>query len=241
MPEWIGKVSKDLHPIKKDLGMNIFTENVEKVTHRLNQIKIVPVLAIDDVNDGLRMCEILNRQGLYAAEITFRTTAAENIIKQASKEYPDLLLGAGTILNANDLQRAFRAGAEFAVAPGFNPIVVKEAVKHGYPFFPGVVTPSEVEQAMELGCRMLKFFPAEAAGGLPMLKSLLAPYKHLGIKFMPTGGLKPNNITEYLKLPEIPAAGGTWLGSKMDIELKNWTQIENYVIEAVQIVNQLLK
>jgi len=219
--------------------MNLFIENVEKITSRLDQIKIVPVLAIESVDNGLRMCEILNRQGLYAAEITFRTTAAEDIIKQASKEYPDLLLGAGTVLNTNDLQRAFQAGAEFAVAPGFNPIVVKEAVKHGYPFFPGVVTPSEIEQAMELGCRMLKFFPAEAAGGLPMLKSLLAPYKHLGIKFMPTGGIKTSNITDYLNLPEIPAAGGTWLGNNQDIEAGNWAQIESYIAEAIQLVNSL--
>ncbi len=219
--------------------MNNFAENVAKVTHRLDKIKVIPVLAIENIDNGLRMCEILHQHGLRAAEITFRTTIAENFIKQASQEYPELLLGAGTILNPHDLQRAFQAGVEFAVAPGFNPLVVKEAVKHGYPFFPGVVTPSEVEQAIELGCRMLKFFPAEAAGGLPMLKSLLAPYKHLGIKFMPTGGLKINNIAGYLSLPEVPAVGGTWLGNNSDIEAGKWTQIEAYVAGAVQLIKNL--
>ena len=141
---------------------------------------------------------------------------AESVIREAVKRFPDMFIGAGTVLNIADLHRAFDAGAKFAVAPGFNPKVVAEAVKCGLDFFPAVCTPSEVEQAMEFGCRMLKFFPAEACGGVPMLKSIIAPYKHLGVKFMPTGGVKPANVESYLQIPEVAAVGGTWLNKCED-------------------------
>ena len=151
------------------------------------------------------------------AEITFRTKAAESIIREASRRFPEMFIGAGTILNTADLHRAFDAGAKFAVAPGFNPTVVGEAMKNGYAFAPGICTPSEIEQAYELGCRFFKFFPAEAAGGVKMLKSIAAPYKHLGIKFMPTGGVTIDNAADWLAVPEVSAAGGTWL-NKADAE-----------------------
>jgi len=216
-----------------------FKENVDAVVAALANIKIVPVLAIESVENGIKMCEILNCVGLRTAEITFRTEAAEEIIKQASAKFPELVIGAGTILNVDDLHRAFNAGAKFAVAPGFNPTVVKAAVENGYAFFPGTATPSEVEQAMELGCRMLKFFPAEAAGGLPMLNSLIAPYKHMGVKFMPTGGLNTGNIGNYLAVKEIPCAGGTWLGKSADIEAGNWDKIEGLIKDAVELAATL--
>jgi 2-dehydro-3-deoxyphosphogluconate aldolase/(4S)-4-hydroxy-2-oxoglutarate aldolase len=212
-----------------------FQENSEKVVKALSEIKIVPVLVLNDVESGLKMCEILVKQGLPAAEITFRTTAAEAVIKAAAKEFPELYLGAGTILNTTDLKRAFDAGASFAVAPGFNPTVVKEAVKNGWAFAPGVCTPSEVEQAMELGCRFLKFFPAEAAGGVKMIQSLIAPYKHMGVKFMPTGGITTANVANYLEIKEIVAVGGTWLGKSSDIEKGNWQGIEEAVAAAVEL------
>ena len=154
-----------------------FALKSEQVVNELSRIRIVPVLVLNDVESGLKMCEILVECGLPAAEITFRTQAAEAIIKEAAKRFPDLYLGAGTILNVHDLKRAFDAGAKFAVAPGFNPTVVRAAVESDFAFAPGVCTPSEVEQAHELGCKFLKFFPAEAAGGVKMLKSLIAPYK----------------------------------------------------------------
>ena len=154
---------------------------------------------------------------LPVAEITFRTKAAESIIREASRRFPEMFIGAGTILNTADLHRAFDAGAKFAVAPGFNPTVVGEAMKNGYAFAPGICTPSEIEQAYELGCRFFKFFPAEAAGGVKMLKSIAAPYKHLGIKFMPTGGVTIDNAADWLAVPEVSAAGGTWL-NKADAE-----------------------
>ena len=183
----------------------------------LAQYKIIPVLVLEDLESGLRRCELLCECGLSVAEITFRTKAAESIIREASRRFPEMFIGAGTILNTADLHRAFDAGAKFAVAPGFNPTVVGEAMKNGYAFAPGICTPSEIEQAYELGCRFFKFFPAEAAGGVKMLKSIAAPYKHLGIKFMPTGGVTIDNAADWLAVPEVSAAGGTWL-NKADAE-----------------------
>ena len=154
-----------------------------------------------------------------------------------SEKFPELYIGAGTILNVNDLKRAFDAGAKFAVAPGFNPTVVKAAVENSLAFAPGVCTPSEVEQAYELGCKFLKFFPAEAAGGISMLKSIIAPYKHLGIKFMPTGGVSEANANDYLAIPEVAAVGGTWLGKPSDIVAEKWDTIREKVRQAVLNVN----
>ena len=178
---------------------------------KMESIRIVPVLVLNDVKEGLQVCEQLCRCGLPAAEITFRTAAAEEVIREASKQFPEMFIGAGTVLNVKDLHRAFEAGAKFAVAPGFNPVVVKEAIKHNYAFAPGVCTPSEIEQAYDLGCRFFKFFPAEAVGGVKMLGAISAPYKHLGISFMPTGGVTIDNAADYLAMPEVAAAGGTWL------------------------------
>ena len=181
------------------------------ISEQLDKIKIIPVLVLNDLDEGLKVCEALCSNGLPAAEITFRTAAAESVIREAVKRFPEMYIGAGTILNVTDLHRAADAGAKFGVAPGFNPAIVAEAAKCSFDFIPGVCTPSEIEQAMAAGCMTLKFFPAEAAGGVTMLKSLIAPYKHLGIRFMPTGGVKPENVENYLAIPEVAAVGGTWL------------------------------
>jgi len=192
------------------------TSYVEK----LSQLKIIPVLVLNDVESGLKRCEMLYKNGLAAAEITFRTEAAEAVIKAVSKEFPEMWLGAGTILNVKDLHRAFDAGAKFAVAPGFNPTIVKEAFACGFDFAPGICTPSEIEQAYELGCRFFKFFPAEAAGGIKMLKAISAPYRHLGIKFMPTGGVTIDNAADWLSMDVVAAAGGTWLNKASEEEIR---------------------
>ena len=212
-----------------------FAVKCQAAADKLGIIRIVPVLVLNDVDSGLKMCEILAECGLPAAEITFRTTAAEAVIKAASERFPELYLGAGTVLNTRDLHRAFDAGAKFAVAPGFNPTVVKEAAANGFAFAPGVCTPSEVEQAMEFGCHFLKFFPAEASGGVNFLKSLIAPYKHLGVRFMPTGGVSTANVAEYLAIKEVVAVGGTWLGKNSDIESGNWDAIRQAVKAAVEL------
>ena len=212
-----------------------FAEKSEAVVAQLGKIRIVPVLVLNDLDSGLKMCEVLAECGLPAAEITFRTKAAESIIRAASTRFPELYLGAGTVLNVDDLKRAFDAGSKFAVAPGFNPTVVRAAVSAGYAIAPGVCTPGEIEQAMELGCRFLKFFPAEAAGGTKMLKSLIAPYKHLGVRFMPTGGVTTANVLDYLAIKEVVAVGGTWLGKADEIAAGNWDGIRATVKQAVAI------
>ncbi len=216
--------------------MSSYDEKIDAVAAKLSCLKVVPVLAIEKVEDGLKMCELLDRCGLKIAEITFRTAAAEEIIRQASKKFPDLVIGAGTVLNINDLHRAFNAGASFAVAPGFNPTIVKEAVKNEYPFFPGVSCPTHIEQAYELGVKVMKFFPARAAGGVKMLKAIIPPYRHLGIKLIPTGGITSDNIKNYLELPEVIAAGGTWLGTSADIKAGDWVKIEQLVRDAIKLL-----
>ncbi|MHB9138052.1 MAG: bifunctional 4-hydroxy-2-oxoglutarate aldolase/2-dehydro-3-deoxy-phosphogluconate aldolase [Victivallaceae bacterium] len=216
--------------------MSAYNEKVEAVVVKLSRFKIVPVLAIEKVEDGLKMCELLDRCGLKIAEITFRTAAAEEIIRQASKKFPELVIGAGTVLNIEDLHRAFNAGASFAVAPGLNPAVVKEAIKNEYPFFPGISCPTHIEQAYELGVKVMKFFPAKALGGVKMLKAVIPPYRHLGIKLIPTGGISSDNIKNYLELPEVIAAGGTWLGTSADIRAGEWDKIEQLVRDAIKLL-----
>jgi len=186
------------------------------IAEELKKVRIIPVLVLNSLDEGLDVCTRLYENGLHAAEITFRTTAAEAVIREVSRRFPDMLVGAGTILNTADLHRAMDAGATFGVAPGFNPTVVREAISSGFAFAPGVCTPSECEQALEFGCKLLKFFPAEASGGAAMLKALAAPYRHLGVRFMPTGGVKPENVRSYLAIPEVVAVGGTWLNKASD-------------------------
>lgn len=215
-----------------------FTEKQLAAADALDKVKIVPVLALNSVEDGLKICGIFSQAGLNAVEITFRTKAAPEVIREVAKAFPDMLLGAGTVLNVKDLHLAFDCGASFAVAPGFNPTVVREARRCGFAFSPGICTPSEVEQAFELGCGLLKFFPAEAAGGTKMLKSIIAPYKHLGIRFMPTGGVTAANASEYLSIPQVAAVGGTWLGKADDIASGSWDKIREAAEAAAKLAEQ---
>ncbi len=202
----------------------------------IRQYRIIPVAAVENVDDGLRLCETLTGAGLPVMEITFRTAAAEDVIKAAVKQFPDTLIGAGTVLNTVDLQRAIDAGARFAVSPGLNPEVVRAAMRQKFPFFPGVLTPSDIEQAVALGCTALKFFPAEAAGGVKLLKSLIGPYGHLGIEFSPTGGINAGNFLEYLALPQVFAVGGTWIAAKK--LLGDWKAIAALAREALALVEK---
>ena len=218
-----------------------FEQLGRETADRLAAVKIVPVLVLNSVSDGMRLLGILRDAGLPAAEITFRTAEAEEVIRAASKEFPEFYIGAGTILNAKDLHRAFNTGAKFAVAPGLNPNVVREAAANDFPFAPGICTPSEIEQALELGCRFMKFFPAEAAGGVSYLKAVSAPYKHLGIRFMPTGGVTSSNVSDYLGMSEVAAVGGTWLGKATDIAAGNWDGIEDAIRKAVALIKDLSK
>jgi len=198
-----------------------------QIYEQLGKFKVVPVIAIDKVEDALPLADALIEGGLPLAEITFRTAAAADVISTLNQHRPQLVIGAGTILTVDQLHRAADCGATFGVAPGFNPTIVEEANKIGFPFSPGIMTPSDIEGALSLGVKVLKFFPAEAAGGVKLLKSLAAPYSHLGIKFIPTGGLNVNNMNDYLALPQVLAIGGTWVAKKDVISEQNWAQIAN--------------
>ncbi len=192
----------------------------------LRRFGVVPVVAIENADHALPLADALIRGGLPVAEITFRTAAGAEVIRRMTSERPEMLVGAGTVLTPAQVRAAKEAGAVFAVAPGFNSEVVRAAQEEGLPFFPGVMTPSDIEGALSLGCRMLKFFPAGPAGGAAMLKAISAPYAHLGVRFMPTGGVSLDNLGDYLSLAAVPAAGGTWVATTEAIRAGDWAGIE---------------
>lgn len=199
--------------------------NDTELLDQLGTHRIVPVISMPHAAPASRLAEVLIEGNLPVAEITFRTTAAAAAITAMRKASARLLVGAGTLLKVDDVKRAIDAGAQFGVAPGLNINVVEEALKRGFPFCPGVMTPSDVEMGLSFGLRLLKFFPAEPAGGIPMLKSIIAPYKHTGVRFMPTGGISAEKAAEYLSVPEVVAVGGSWVATTSDIETENWSAI----------------
>ena len=199
---------------------------------------VVPVIAIESADAALGLADALLEGGLPVAEITFRTQAAAAAMDALSRKRPDLLLGAGTVLTVENLQAAKDCGARFAVAPGLNPDVVAKADEIGLPFVPGIATSSEIEEALSLDCRLLKFFPAEALGGVRMIKALAAPYAHTGVRFVPTGGVSPDNLASYLSLSAVAAVGGSWIAKKDDIAEARWDQIRDRAARAARMVAQ---
>ena len=170
---------------------------------------VVPVVVLDDAEDAAPLAEALVKGGLPCAEVTFRTEAAEESIRIMSEKYPEMLVGAGTVLTTEQVDRAVAAGAKFIVSPGFDPEIGDYCMEKNIPVFPGCVSPSEVAQAVKRGLKVVKFFPAEQAGGLAMLKAMAAPYTML--KFMPTGGINTKNLKEYLGFSKILCCGGSWM------------------------------
>jgi len=205
---------------------------------RIAELGVVPVIAIESVEAARPMADALIAGGLPIAEITFRTDAAADVIKALKESHPDLLLGAGTVLTVENIERAVACGTTFAVAPGLNPAVVTRAAELGIPFAPGVATPSDIEAGLALGCKTLKFFPAGQMGGVPMLKALSGPYRHTGVKFVPTGGVKPDNLAEYLSVDTVAACGGTWLVKKDVLAAGDWDAITQACKDALAIVAQ---
>ncbi|TQP11371.1 bifunctional 4-hydroxy-2-oxoglutarate aldolase/2-dehydro-3-deoxy-phosphogluconate aldolase [Vibrio cholerae] len=196
------------------------------IEQRLRAIKIVPVIAINDVAHALPLAKVLVENGLPCAEVTFRTAAAAESIRIMREAYPDLLIGAGTVLTTAQVDEAIAAGADFIVSPGLNPTTVKYCQQRNIPIIPGVNNPSLVEQAMEMGLRTLKFFPAEPSGGIAMLKALSAVYP---VSFMPTGGINPNNAQEYLALKSVVACGGTWMVPTDLMDKGDWDALAELV------------
>ena len=202
---------------------------------RIIRSRIVPVVVVDDEDSAEALAEALLAGGLDVMEITFRTAAAARAIRRIAVKYPAILLGAGTLLERDQVLRARDAGAVFGLAPGLNPRIVETAAECGMAFAPGVMTPGEIERALELGCRLLKFFPAAAAGGMAMLKALAGPYAHTGVKFIPTGGVTPNNLGDYLKLPMVAAIGGSWMVDKALVTAGRWDEITRLTSDALAV------
>ncbi|EGA64750.1 bifunctional 4-hydroxy-2-oxoglutarate aldolase/2-dehydro-3-deoxy-phosphogluconate aldolase [Vibrio brasiliensis] len=209
---------------------------MSSIKQQLADLKVIPVIAIDNAEDIIPLGKVLAENGLPAAEITFRSDAAVEAIRLLHESQPDMLIGAGTVLNREQAIAAQQAGATFIVAPGFNPNTVKACQEIGIDIVPGVNNPSTIEAALEMGLTLLKFFPAEASGGVNMVKALLAPYTDVSL--MPTGGVNQSNIKDYLAVPRVVACGGTWMVDKKLIEAGDWDELARLTREAVALVNQ---
>lgn len=210
--------------------------NITTLTEQLRTIKIVPVIALDNAADAVPLGAALRESGIPVAEITFRSPAAAEAIRRLRDADPDILIAAGTVLNAAQAKAAQQAGADFIVSPGFNPNTVKACQDMDIPITPGINNPTAIEAALEHGIDTVKYFPAEASGGIPMLKALLAPYAML--KIMPTGGINAKNIRDYLAIKNVIACGGSWMVEKSLLAAQNWAEIERLGKEAVALVQE---
>ena len=198
---------------------------------QLSRIGIVPVIAINDAADAVPLAQALIDGGLPCAEVTFRTAAAADAIKNMTEAFPDMVVGAGTVLTCEQVDRAVAAGAKFIVSPGLNPTTVKHCQEIGIPVCPGTANPSDIEVALSLGLKTVKFFPAEAAGGLKYIKSIAAPY--VDMKFMPTGGVNEKNLLDYLSFNKIICCGGSWMVPGDAVKAKDWDRIRTLTSSAV--------
>lgn len=205
---------------------------MDALMQELSNIGIVPVVAIDDVRKAVPLAKALVAGGLPAAEVTFRTDAAEAAMRAIAAEVPELLLGAGTVVTKQQVDRAIDAGAKFVVSPGFHPEVTKYALHRGAKIIPGTATPGEMEQAMALGIDVVKFFPAEQNGGVSKLKAIAGPYRDL--KWMPTGGIHTKNMMDYLNFNRIVCCGGTWMAKKELLDEEDWEAVTSICNQAVK-------
>lgn len=207
------------------------------LTEKLFQIGIIPVIKMDSAEHAVPLANALKEGGLPAAEITFRSDAAEDSILAITREVPDLFVCAGTVLNVKNAERAVKAGAKAIISPGTNLEVVRWCVKQGIPVFPGCATPTEVEACMREGLSVVKLFPAEVVGGISMLKALSGPYA--GMKFMPTGGIKPDNIKDYLSQKNVLACGGTWMVPDALLSAGRFDEIKDLVHDAALLRDKI--
>jgi 2-dehydro-3-deoxyphosphogluconate aldolase / (4S)-4-hydroxy-2-oxoglutarate aldolase len=204
---------------------------------RLRELRIIPVIVVDDAKDGPPLAAALAAGGLPTAEITFRTPAAAEALRRITAEQPDVLAGAGTVLTIQQAEEARKAGATFVVSPGFNPAVVDYCLGHDIPIYPGVCTPTEIEAALARGLSVVKFFPAEPIGGLPYLKAIAAPYG--AVEFIPTGGINPARLQAYLAFDRVVACGGSWMAPQERIRAGDFGWIEQETRQAVQALPAL--
>lgn len=209
------------------------------VLAELGVLGVVPVVTIEDSEDAIKLGHALLDGGLPCAEITFRTAAAEDAIRRIASELPNILVGAGTVLTVEQAEKAVKAGARFIVSPGFDAAVVDWCLEFGVPVTPGVATPTEINMAISKGLRFLKFFPAEALGGVKTLKAISAPYQD--VRLIPTGGINAKNLAEYLSLPIVHACGGSWLANRQLISGGQFAEITHLAREALAIMHQARK
>lgn len=195
---------------------------------------LIPVIKVERAEDAVPLCRALSKGGLPVAEITFRTAAAEEAIRLVHQELPEVLLGAGTVLTPEQADKAAAAGAGYIVSPGLNPRVVRHCLQKGYPILPGCSSPSDIELALELGLTAVKFFPAEALGGVNMIKALLGPYG--GLKLVPTGGINTQNLHDYLSIKNVLACGGSWMVPDDAVKSGDWARVERLTAEAVTLM-----
>lgn len=207
------------------------------ISEKISELGVVPVVALEDVKDAEPLAKALCEGGLPCAEITFRTAAAEKCIERMCTAYPEMLIGAGTVLTKTQVEQAIGAGAKFIVSPGFDSEIVDYCLEKEIPIFPGCITPSEVAQAVKRGLKTVKFFPAEQFGGVAAIKALSAPYREL--KFMPTGGINAKNLKDYLSLNCIIACGGSWMVKGDMIKGGQFDKIKKLTAEAVALVKEI--
>ena len=205
------------------------------IAEQLKKSGIVPVIVLENVDNSENLAKALLDGGVNVAEVTFRAEGADKVISRMVKAYPDMLVGAGTVLTIEQLDRAKEAGAKFCVAPGLNPAIVKHAQEIGMPFIPGVATATEIEAALSLGITTVKFFPAEQAGGLSYIKAVSAPYPLM--RFMPTGGINAENISNYLSFPKVIACGGSWIVAAKLLKEENWAEVTRLCLEVTNKIN----
>ena len=209
------------------------------ISESIEKLGVVPVVVLNDANDAKPLAKALCEGGLPCAEVTFRTAAAKDSIKIMTDEYPDMIVGAGTVLTTEQVDEAMEAGAKFIVSPGFDPEIVDYCLEKEIPIFPGCVTPSEVAQAVKRGLKVVKFFPAEPAGGVAMIKAMAAPYT--GIKFMPTGGINAKNLGDYLSFDKIICCGGSWMVKGELVNNGEFDKIRELTAEARKLVDSIRK
>lgn len=213
--------------------------DVKTIAEQFHEYGVVPVVVLENAEDALPLAQALTEGGLPCAEVTFRTEAAEESIRQMSEKYPDMLVGAGTVLTIEQVERAVKAGAKFIVSPGFDPEIVDYCLEKDIPVFPGCITPSEVAQAAKRGMKVVKFFPAEQAGGVAMIKAMAAPYTMM--QFMPTGGINAKNLKEYLEYDKILCCGGSWMVKGDLIRNGAFDKIRDLTKEAVALAASIRK
>jgi 2-dehydro-3-deoxyphosphogluconate aldolase/(4S)-4-hydroxy-2-oxoglutarate aldolase len=221
------------------MGGGKYKVEKKEIINAMQKYGVVPAIVIESPKDAEPLADALLEGGLPLIEITFRTEKAAEVMRTLREKRPEVLLAAGTILSVEHLLLARECGAQFGFAPGLNPEIAGKARDIDFLFIPGVMTPSEVEQALSFGNNIMKFYPAVASGGLQMLKALASPYSHLGVKFTPTGGIDMGNLADYLKYDKILAVGGTWIAKSDLIVHKRWDTIKENARAAREVVLQI--